>query len=307
MYSFIVNPNAKSGRGEKVWRQLERRLKRLGVEYEVFMTEKPGDASTFAASLTEHCKEPKIIIAVGGDGTMNEVVDGLLFGGPVTLGYIPAGSGNDLARSLKLPKRPSQCLKKILNPKYHKLLDYGVVSYGEQLSHRRFIVSTGIGMDAAVCHDISGSRIREKLSRVHLGKLSYLLVGIKNFILTWPVKGYLVLDGVQRVEFNHIYFVSVHMHPYEGGGFKFAPTADPADGKLTVCVVHHSRKIKLLPILVGALLGRSGKRHGMRHYTCQEVEIHVDRPLAVHVDGEPCMCEKDIHVRCIPQKVRLIV
>ena len=85
MYSFIVNPNAKSGRGEKVWRQLERRLKRLGVEYEVFMTEKPGDASAFAASLTEHCKEPKIIIAVGGDGTMNEVVDGLLFGGPVTL------------------------------------------------------------------------------------------------------------------------------------------------------------------------------------------------------------------------------
>lgn len=307
MYHFIVNPNARGGRGAKIWRRLEKQLIHQGIEYEAFLTEKAGDASAFAVSLTERCREPKVIIAVGGDGTMNEVLDGLSFCGQVTIGYIPAGSGNDLARSLKLPKSPSRCLKKILNPRYHKLLDYGVLSYGEQLTHRRFMVSSGIGMDAMVCQDILKSKIKRVLGKVHLGKLSYVLVGIKRLLFTWPVKGYLILDGVQKVEFNHIYFISAHIHPFEGGGFRFAPGADPCDGKLTVCVVHNGKKHKLIPVLVGAFFRRSGRRHGVRNYTCQEVEVHVERPMAVHADGEDCMCQKDIHIRCIPQKVRMIV
>lgn len=307
MYRFIVNPSAKSGRGEKVWQRVERQLKRLGAEYEVFMTEKQGDATRFAAALTERCKEPKIIIVVGGDGTMNEVLDGLSFCGQVTLGYIPVSTGGNLARSLKLPKRSGQCLKKIMNPKYHKLLDYGVVSYGEQLEHRRFLGSAGIGLDAAGYQDAAASRMRRRLSRVCLEKCCYMMAGFKNLLFAWPTKGYLLLDGVQRVEFNHIYFVSVHMHPFEGCGFKFAPSADPSDGKLTVCVFHNGKKRKLVPLLLRAMTGRKSKGHGIRHYTCQEVEIHLDRPLAVHVDGEECVAQKSIHVRCIPQKVRMIV
>lgn len=307
MYNFIVNPSAKGGQGERLWQRLENRLTHLGVEYEAFLTSKAGDASAFAAILTKKCKEPRIIIVVGGDGSVNEVVDGLCFGGPVTLGYIPAGSGSDLAKSLCLPQSPLRCLKKILNPQYFKMLDYGVISYGEQLTHRRFMVSAGIGLDAAVCQDILKSKTKHILSKVGLDKLSYALVGIKRLLFTWPVKGYLILDGIQRVEFNHIYFVSAHIHPYEGGGFRFAPTADPSDGKLTVCVVHHGKKRKILPVLVNAFLGRRGRWHGMRNYTCHEVEIHVERPLAVHADGEDCMCQKDIHIRCIPQKVRMTV
>ena len=305
MYNFIVNPNAKGGQGEKLWRRLEKRLAYLGIEYEAFLTTKAGDASVFAANLTKKCREPRIIVIVGGDGIVNEVVDGLCFGGPVTLGYIPTGSGNDLARSLRLPLSPLRCLKKIINPKYYKLLDYGVISYGEQLNHRRFMVSAGIGLDAAVCQNILKSKTKRLLSKVHLEKLSYALVGIKRLLFTWPVKGYLILDGIQRVEFNHIYFVSAHIHPYEGGGFRFAPSADPCDGKLTVCVVHNGKKRKILPVLAGAFFGRLNKRHGIRNYTCHEVEIHVDRPLAVHADGEDCLCQKDIHIRCIPQKVRM--
>lgn len=307
MYSFIVNPNARSGRGEKVWQRVERQLKRLDAEYEVLITEKPGDAATYAAALTERCKEPKIIIVVGGDGTMNEVLDGLSFCGQVTLGYIPVSTGGNLARSLKLPKRPSQCLKKILNPKYHKLLDYGVVSYGDQLEHRRFIGSAGIGLDAAGYRDVTGSHMKHRLSKLGLERFSYMTAGVKNLLFQWPVKGYLVLDGVQRVEFNHIYFVSVHMHPFEGCGFKFAPAADPSDGKLTVCVFHNSKKRKLIPLLLRVMTGRKSKGHGIRHYTCQEVEIHLDRPMPVHVDGEECVSQKNMHVRCIPQKVRMIV
>lgn len=308
MYYFIVNPNARSGRGHKIWKKLERQLQHMGVSYEAYLTKEPKEASLFAAKLTECSREPKTIIVVGGDGTFNEVLDGLSFCGQITMGYIPAGSGNDLARSLKLPKKPGKSLKKILNPRYHKLLDYGVVSYGEgEVNHRRFAVSAGIGMDAAVCHELLESRAKKVLNRARLGKISYLLIGIKQLLAAYPVKGYLLLDGVQKVELNHIYFISAHIHPYEGGGFRFAPGARPDDGCLDVCVVHHSCKWRLVPILLDACFKKNKKHRGIRHYQCREVQIHTERKMPLHVDGESCLLQKDVEVCCIEKKIRMIV
>lgn len=308
MYQFIVNPNARGGRGERIWKKLEKQLGYANIEYEAHLTKEPGDARRIAHALTEGSREPKVIVAVGGDGTVNEVLDGICFGGPITLGYIPAGSGNDLARSLKISKKPSRALKKILNPKYHKLLDYGIVAYGaDVVSYRRFMVSAGIGFDAAVCHNVLHSRLRRGLSRVHLGRMSYIAVGLKQLLKAKPAKGYILLDGVQKVEFNHIYFISAHIHPYEGGGFKFAPKADCSDGKLTVCVAVSSSKRKLISLLFHALLGNHGKYPGIRNFECQELIVHTDRPMAVHADGESCLSQQDLQIRCIEKKIRIIV
>lgn len=135
-----------------------------------------------------------------------------------------------------------------------------MLSYGDHLTHRRFMVSTGIGMDAMVCQDILHSKTKRGLSKVGLGKLSYMLVGAKRILFTRPVKGYLVLDGAQKVEFNHIYFVAVHNHPYEGGGFRFAPGADPGDGRLNVCVIHSASRLRVLKLLISALVCMSKKK-----------------------------------------------
>lgn len=308
MYHFIVNPNACCGRGVRIWKKLERQLDSANIEYEAHLTKQQGDAKRFARELTEGMKEPKMIVAVGGDGTVNEVLDGISFGGPITFGYIPAGSGNDLARSLKISKNPYRALKKILNPRYHKLLDYGVVSYGEDvISYRRFMVSSGIGLDAAICHNILHSRLRCVLNRLHFNGLSYILIGIRQLLCAKSVKGYILLDGVQKVEFNHIYFISAHIHPYEGGGFKFAPKADYSDGKLAVCVVNGSSRRKLIPVLAGARLKKYGRHPGIRNFECRELVIHTDKPLAVHVDGESCLCQQDLQIRCIEKKIRIIV
>ncbi len=307
MYHFIINPNASGGRGLKVWRKAEKALKRRGAEYQAFLTEKKGDAAAFAAELTSGCKEPRTLVAVGGDGTVGEVAGGLAFSGPVTLGYIPAGSGNDLARSLRLPKKPLKSLEKILDPGAYKLLDYGVVSYGSRSEHRRFMVSAGIGMDAAVCGNIAQVREKQRKKGIFLGKWNYLVLGIRQLILAKPVKGYLILDSTKRVEFNHIYFVSFHIHPYEGGGFLFAPGADPCDGRLDVRVVHQDRKLRLIPILLAALLGSRRNYPGSRLYSCREAEIHLEREMPVHYDGESGGKQKNLHVRCISSKIRMIV
>ncbi len=307
MYYFIVNPEAQKGIGAKIWRKLEHQLLRSGVEYEVHLTRQQGDARAIARSLTDACKEPRVLVAVGGDGTVNEVLNGISFGCQVTLGYIPTGLGNDLARSLRLPKNPRRCLKMVLNPKYYRYLDYGILTCGSQEPvYRRFAVSSGIGMDAAVCYSLHDLQCRPQKKLPGLGRLSYVALGIRHFLFAKPSKGYLILDGVKKVEFNHIYFVSCHIHPYEGGGFLFAPKADGSDGLLEVCVAHHSAKRKLFPALLSALMKRAGHHRGLHHYQCREVQIHLENPMSVHVDGEYCMCHSDIHLRCVEKKLRMM-
>jgi diacylglycerol kinase family enzyme len=186
-------------------------------------------------------------------------------------------------------------------------MDYGVVTYGDDVvKHRRFAVSAGIGLDAAVCHNLLYSRMRPLFNRIRMQKMNYILVGLKQYLKAKPTKGYMLLDGSKKVEFNYIYFISAHIHPFEGSGFRFAPKADCSDGKLEVCAVSHASKLQVLFILGRSLLKRSHNK-GLRTYQCREVQIHTDRPMAVHVDGESCLYQSDLHIRCIERKVRIIV
>ena len=309
MYYFIVNRNCRGGRGKKVWEKVEAVLKKKKIEYEAYLTKQSGDARTFAREISEKKRDrAQVLVVLGGDGTINEVLDGLAFENPVTLGYIPAGSGNDLARSLKLPQNPIKALQHILSPKYYKIMDYGVLSYGkEELLHRRFAVSSGIGFDAAVCHELLYSDIRKKFSRIHMEKLVYLMVGLKRFMLAKPVKGYIILDGTRKVEFHHLYFISAHIHPFEGGGFCFASGADDSDGMLDLSVFNSDSKRKLFAAMFRAYLGKRKNPKSLRNFRCHELIIHIDQPMPVHVDGESCYSQTDLQIRCVKRMIRMIV
>ena len=297
MYYFIVNPNAHGGRGKKIWRKLERQIHKSGIHYEAFQTEAPGDARRMAAT----------IVAVGGDGTVNEVLNGLAISDLLTVGYIPTGSGNDLARGLNLSGSPRKCLKRILNPSEICRVDYGILSYeDEEPVYRRFMVSSGIGFDAAVCHRLLDKSGTGGLRQI-LGRGRYILAGLKQLLTAKASRGHLILDGVRRVEFNHIYFVSVHNHGSEGGGFLFAPKAVCDDGELELCVAHTASKLRLFPVLFDAYRGHLGRRRGVHFYRCREAVIHVDRPLPVHADGENCFCQDEMRVRCVKKKLRMIL
>ncbi len=306
MYYFIVNPNAGWGKGGRVWRVLACYMEKHRVEYEAYLTTEKGDARNIARKLTAGRREPIVIIGVGGDGTMNELVDGLAFGAPLALGYIPAGTANDFRRGLRLTANPVRGLKRIISARRQRQLDYGIVSYGEQaVEHRRFLVSAGIGLDAAVCQDITEKRLNRRRLLPGMRPLSYILAGLGQIIRCRPCKGYIILDGVRRVEFNHIAFIACHIQPYEGGGFKLAPGADSSDGRLTVCVASHTSKRKLFAIFLEAF--RGGRRQkGLRRYECGEVVIHTERILPVHADGESCGLHGDLQVSCVPRKVRIV-
>ena len=136
-------------------------------------------------------------------------------------------------------------------------------------------------------------------------KMNYILVGLKQYLKAKPTKGYMLLDGSKKVEFNYIYFISAQIQPCEGGGFWFAPKADSSDGNLEVCIVSHASKRQVLGTLLRALFRRSHNR-GLRCFSCREVQIYTERPMAVHVDGESCQYQSNLEVRCIERKLKIV-
>ena len=307
MYYFIVNPQSRSGRGYRIWRQLEGELKKSTAEYQAFLTERPGHARELAARLTSGRQEAgssQVIVAVGGDGTLNEVIDGLNLSSHVTLGYIPTGSGNDFARSLRLPKNPQKALRRILHPRYFRFLDYGVLSCDIcDINHRRFAVSSGIGFDAAVCQRLNASRFKRLLCRVRLTKLSYVAIGLQSLFQLRTVSGRLTLDGIKKIPLKDVAFLSTHVQKFEGGGFK----ADPCDGQFDVCVFSHASRLRMIPPLLLSFAGFHTRCNIVRIYRCKELSIHMDTPCAVHADGEVLGVHSDVTLSCRTRQLRVIV
>lgn len=311
MYYFIVNTNSRSGKAAKIWQEIQAELDRSGVEYEAYISEYQGHTKVLASELTaapRNAGENQIIVAVGGDGTLNEVVDGLHVSHHITLGYIPTGSGNDFARSMKISKKPLKALHRVLHPRYFRFLDYGVLSCDTcDINHRRFVVSTGIGFDADVCRFINGSKLKKFLCKIHLSKLSYIVLGLRALMSMKSSDGHMVLDSAKKINLKDVAFVATHIHKSEGGGFRFAPKADPCDGQFEICVVSHANRLQMIPTLVLALFGLHTKSKLVRMYQCHELSIHMDRPSTVHADGEVLGNYTDVSVNCRTKQLRFIV
>lgn len=305
MYHFIVNPSAGSGRGYRIWKKLERQLENDCQEYRVFFTENQGDAASIAKALTSDKGEPKILVVAGGEGTYNEVLNGVSFKGMLTFGYIPAGFRNALSKGFQSYRKVGKQIKRILHPKYYEILDYGVITFGdEEITSRRFAGRCGIGLDAAICHNLLCCPTRGRMCRLHLHGLLNLFLGLKQLVLARPTKGYLILDGGRKLEFSHIYFLTFRVNKPRKNlkGQKLGES----NGKFTVYVANSSTKRKMIPVLMSVIMGTRKKGPGVRVFECSEASVHLERPMAVHVDGESCMCQRNMEIRCIPGKIRMI-
>ena len=154
-YEFIVNPQARSGMGGMIWDMICPELKKRNVDHTVRMTRRRRHAERIAKEITADGEE-HLIVVLGGDGTVNEVLNGLDAPEKITLGYIPIGSSNDFARGLGIPGDPMKALAAVL--KQDRVIEMDVGEMIRAGRRRRFAVSAGIGFDAAVCHEVCGSR-----------------------------------------------------------------------------------------------------------------------------------------------------
>lgn len=303
MYTFIVNPNARSGLGQKLWLLVEADLKERGARYQVFFTKYQRHATAIVQNLTSDLNLHTLIV-LGGDGTINEVVDGIAQLEKITLGYIPIGSSNDFARGLGLPADTKQALDNILNPSHYSYINIGVLAYDD--TRRRFAVSSGIGFDAGVCHEAAVSRIKLILNRLRLGKLTYVGIALRQILTLTPAPMSILLDDVRKLTFDKTYFTAAMNLMYEGGGFKFCPNAGFDDNYLDIIVAAGLPKLKILALLPTAYKGRHTRFRGIYIYRCRKIDIISSVSLPVHTDGEPVLRQRKIHIFLEPEKLRVI-
>lgn len=304
MYTFIVNPNARTGLGSRVWSSIEARLVKEQIPYQVFFTKYQNHATKIIRNLTSSGQH-MTIVALGGDGTINEVVNGICDLSNVTLGYIPIGSSNDFSRGLGLSCDPHKALTAILSPKKFAYVNIGAVTHEGKT--RRFAVSAGLGFDAEVCYRISFSKLKAALNRIKLGKLAYALVAVLSLLLQTPKKMTITLDNETPVNFDRVYFTALMNQKYEGGGFMFCPKANPGDDVLDLIVVEGLSKLKILCLLPTAFFGKHTRFHGIHTYRCENVKIESDASLPLHTDGETVLYQTELLGRLEPEKLRVIV
>lgn len=303
-YTFIVNPKARTGKGELIWRQIEPELKKRRVKYEVFFTEYKRQATELVAKITSDEWEHTIVV-LGGDGSINEVISGIRDCSKVTLGYIPAGSGNDFTRVLNIPTDVKEALETVLSAEKRIPMDVGKMKC--QGKKYRFAVSTGIGFDAAVCHEVAKSRMKVILNHLKLGQLSYLGMALRCLFKGKTVKATVTMDGKEPKVFEKTLFTAVMNHPYEGGGFCFCPKAKTDDGYLDVIVVSGISKLKILCLLPLAFKGKHVGHKGIDIFQCQKVKIELEEKYPVHTDGEPIAVEDEMEVELLKNQIHILV
>ena len=327
MYYCIVNPSARSGKGKEIWDRLEKKLKKKGLEYRALFTEGPGDATKLARRVSRERQRVALgydsdgyirIVVLGGDGTLNEVMNGIEDFDRTLVGYIPIGSSNDFARDLSFPKKTDELIDLIIRGEKVRSLDLGRLTYNsmsepmsrlheEKISKTRiFDVSAGIGFDAAVCEEALSSSTKNFFNKIGLGKLTYGVIAIRELLSAPKVPCVIELDDGTKIHFKNYIFIAMMIHHYEGGGFNFAPGADLSDGKFDLCYAGDIHPAKMMLALPCSFFGHYYWIKGIGHHVVSKVTIKTKEPMWVHTDGEVAVKSDNITVECLKQKLNLM-
>ena len=286
-WAFVVNPTAGTGFAVKTMKNLEERLRKTGIEYKTFLTERPGHATKIASALA---KQEKVytVVAVGGDGTAAEVAAGLCKTGK-PMGIIPAGTGNDFIKSVGIPNDPSKALDLMLSRQPIDT-DTGTVN------GKFFLNVCGTGFDVTVLD------YAESLKDKHRGMTPYFIGLLKAIFHYESVHLKVTADG--KTEEGRYLVCSIANGRYIGGGIPICPQADPTDGKLNLVLIQHRPPSQPTTSNPGPMMSRDLDFKITDHRFVSLVRIE-GRNLRINIDGE--ICSMDSAEFCIhPASLRLI-
>lgn len=333
MFHIIVNPSSSSGRGKSKWDKVETRFKQSGVPYKVHFSSADNTIEKICGELTSRGEECSLVV-LGGDGTMNAVVNGIKDFEHTKVGFIQTGSGNDLIKGLGVKKNREELVDSILRGKTVRVCDIGRVTYHNQSSlldpfthkplkraqgsadgHasspssdkvRLFNISAGIGFDAAVCQRADSSGLKTILNSIRMGKLVYISEAV-HMILASPMTGMkITCDG--RETFSPRALFAVVMNTcYEGGGFKFCPDAVNNDGVLGLFGAGDLNRMNFFRIFPTAYNGNHLRFKGLFSDKGKSITIRSAIPLWVHTDGEVICKSSEITIDVFPHKLQLLI
>lgn len=306
MYYFIVNEHGGSGKAVSCWQIVKQTLDSKNIQYKFYIPEYAGHATELARQISEQQDNDIRLVVVGGDGTVNEVLNGITSFERIKFGLVPTGSGNDFSRGLNIPRHnPAKALDLILNSPGNKAIDLGCV---EALSKRKFFgISSGYGMDAIVGTSINTSKIKVVMNKLHLSKMSYGLLTVVTLFRMNTYRVKLSFDGEPLKEFSKMIFIATMNFPWEGGGVPMTPLAKGDDGQLSVCVAYGIPKWRTFLLFPFLLLAKHANKKGFYIRNCKTLDIFSEDPTVCHTDGELLGSPTRIHYECLPKKLTVLV
>lgn len=296
----IVNPTAGANKTYKKWPQLNHLLDHVGLSFDHQYTEGAGHAIEIARDAASDGY--RYLVAVGGDGTVNEVANGILHSGnagDVSFGVVSTGTGSDFARSVGMPVDYVNACSVLTSTK-RLVIDAGVVEYHKngQKTQRYFVNAAGIGFDAAAVEST------EKIPKYFGGTIPYL-TGLLRTLIGYRNKS-VVMNIDDRHEHKKILSVIVANGNYLGGGMHVAPDAVMDDSLLDVVVIGDVGKFDLLKSLPMIYKGTHGDHPKVSIERAAEVSINTSERVLVHADGE-LLGEGPASFRLIPSALSLVV
>ena len=280
MIEIIVNSRSKKSLNEL--KKIKRVLNEKKLPYRVLKTSKNTNAKDLMNKI--HGDE---LIVIGGDGTINEVINN--YHGKEII-YLAYGSGNDLARSIKFKKDIE--ISRLLESKRFIEYDVGVVN------DKKFCSGFDIGFNANIIKRANGSKLKK-----YIGKYIYLLQGVIGILMLKKYKAKISWDDGE-IKTSKLYLLNAMIQPYEGGGIKFAPNATGQDGKLHVMIMENISLITFIYNYLCLLLKKHNKLRKVKRITTDRLTITTNQKY-FQIDGELVNSEETLKLSCISKFYKL--
>ncbi len=299
----IINPNAGKGKGEKDWKKISSLMREKDISFEAVFTEK----KYHAIELTEkYIKENYWnFIIVGGDGTLNEVVNSVLNQNyvpsvDISIAMIPVGTGNDWCRNYDIPFEYEKAIDVISKGKYF-YQDAGLVSFmnGTSLKKRYFINMAGMGFDAAVAKRTNRQKENGKMST-----LSYY----KNIFSTlFSFKSKETIIEAENFSFKDMAFTyNVGICRFNGGGMKQAPNAIPDDGEFDLTLIRKISRFTVIKNVKKLFDGSFVDLSFVETHRSRKLKINSEPPSLIEIDGES-VGSSPFEFEVIPKCLKVII
>ena len=295
---LIINQIAGGGKPEKLVPEIFKNFEIMNIPYHASWTTSSGGATGLARHAADSGTD--CIISVGGDGTINEIINGIL---PAqkqpALGVIPAGWANDFIKSTSIPTDIYQGCQLIKKGNTTNI-DVGLIN-----NQIYFANVCGIGFDA----EIAALANKMKTDHPHWKTLSayvYVFAAIKKLLPPLPSFQARITIDSQVIE-GQMLFLAIANGRVEGGKFNIAPDAEIDDGLLDICLVGKMGRIRCLHLLPKAMKGTHRDVREVSFFRGKEILVESDKPVTAQVAGEILVAQKTYHVKILPKKLKLIV
>ena len=277
MIEIIVNSKHKKSLLEL--EKIENILNREKIEYRVLKTSETKNAQKLMDEVSS-----RQIIVIGGDGTINEVINNYH---EEDIIYLAQGSGNDLARSLQL-ERSSSCIIKLIDSS-----DFNVYDVGD-VNGKKFCSGFDIGFNADVIERVEKSRLKK-----YFGSYIYLVEGVITIL---KLKKYYakIQVGDNILETNNLRLLNLMLQPYEGGGIKFSNTATGRDGQFHIMIMTDMSWFRFVYNYICLLLNKHNKLKGVKVLKADSLSVETAQSH-YQIDGELVAKDKKMQLKCIKE------